>query len=393
MPNEITNSLNTLTDIRTATPGLANEKIDNNVLLRALAYALSDHVLYNKGKKQTVKRNAGTNKVQWRGYKPLPVADDRHIITEGVNPAGMKVGARTVEGTVAVYGAYLEVTRQAETYNLDQLLVEYGPLVTNHAAETLELVTRDAIEEDAGTYFIVPEGTESPSADAITANDILTLDKCRLVANQMKVARRRGHESTGYGKYLVITSVESMQDLLDDEALLKRAMVPGNTNKPVMDNGLESYDVYNLRFIEYNYPVIKEVVTYKTTSDEAVVEGKDYYTRSGSSSTGYTYTKVETPSTSDIATYYEVDTNVQVYHTYVLGENAYAVMDLASAGIEMKRFGFEPRVGDNLGQVASLGWLTMGFGAQVLDPTACTIIHHAVANPLTRPTDIYASQE
>lgn len=345
MPN-ITNSLNTLTSIRTDAAGLANDKIDNNVLLRALAYALSDHVLYNKGKKQTVKRNAGTNKVQWRGYKPLPVADDRHIITEGVNPEGMKVGARTVEGTVAVYGAYLEVTRQAETYNLDQLLVEYGPLVTNHAAETLELVTRDAIEEDGGTYFIVPEGTESPSADAITASDILTLDKCRLVANQMKVARRRGHESTGYGKYLVITSVESMQDLLDDEALLKRAMVPGNTNKPVMDNGLESYDVYNLRFIEYNYPVIA-----------ANTDG------------------------------------VAVYHTYVLGENAYAVMDLASAGIEMKRFGFEPRIGDNLGQIASLGWLTMGFGAQVLDPTACTIIHHAVANPLSRPTDIYASQE
>ena len=44
MPN-ITNSLNTLTSIRTGAEGLANEKIDNNVLLRALAYALSDHVL------------------------------------------------------------------------------------------------------------------------------------------------------------------------------------------------------------------------------------------------------------------------------------------------------------------------------------------------------------
>ena len=118
--------MNTLTSIRTQAPGLANEKIDNNVLLRALAYAMSDHVLYNTGKKQSVKRNAGTNTVQWRGYKPLPVADNRHVITEGVNPDGMKVGARTVTGTVAVYGAYIEVTRQVESYNLDQLLVEYG---------------------------------------------------------------------------------------------------------------------------------------------------------------------------------------------------------------------------------------------------------------------------
>ena len=336
-------ALNTLTSIRTQASGLANEKIDNNTLLRALAYKLEDHVLYNLGEKQKVKRNAGTNVVQWRGYKPLPVASNRHVITEGVNPEGMKVGARTVTGQVAVYGAYLEVTRQVETYNLDQLLVEYGPLIVNHASETLELITRDAIEEDGGVYYVVPSGTASPSDAAITATNVLTLDVCRLVANQMKVSRRRGHKKAGYNKYIVVTSTEGMQDLLDDENLLKRAMVPGNTNKPVMDNGLESYDVYNLRFMEYNYPVI----------------------------TGST-----TP----------------IYHTYVFGENAYAVMDLSSAGIEMKRFGFEAKKGDNLGQIASLGWITMGFGAQVIDPVACTIIHHAVKNPLTRPTDIYAAQ-
>lgn len=337
-------ALNTLTSIRTQASGLANEKIDNNTLLRALAYSLSDHVLYNLGEKQKVKRNAGTNTVQWRGYKPLPVADNRHVITEGVNPDGMKVGARTVTGQVAVYGAYLEVTRQVESYNLDQLLVEYGPLIVNHASETMELITRDAIEEDGGVYYVVPAGTASPSDAAITAANVLNLDVCRLVANQMKVSRRRGHKKAGGNKYIVVTSTEGMQDLLDDENLLKRAMVPGNTNKPVMDNGLESYDVYNLRFIEYNYPVIDE--------------------------TG----------------------SVPVYHSYVFGENAYAVMDLNSAGIEMKRFGFDAKKGDNLGQIASIGWITMGFGAQVIDPVACTVIHHAVKNPLTRPTDIYASQ-
>lgn len=339
-------SLNTLQTIRTGASGLENSKIDNNVLLRALAYSMSDHVLYNIGEKQKVKRNAGTNKVQWRGYKPLPVNLDRHIITEGVNPEGLKVGARTVEGTVAVYGAYIEVTRQVETYNLDQLLVEYGPLIVNHASETLELVTRDAIEEDGGSYFVVDASEADPKADTIKATNILTLDVCRLVANQMKVSRRRGHKKAGFAKYLVVTPTEGMQDLLDDESLLKRAMVPGNTNKPVMDNGLETYDVYNLRFMEYNYPVVKD----NTNS-------------------------------------------VPVYHTYVFGENAFAVMDLTSAGIEMKRFGFEAKKGDNLGQIASLGWITMGFGAQVLDPVACTVISHAVSHPLTRPTDIYASQD
>jgi len=387
-------SLNTLTSIRTQASGLANEKIDNNVLLRALAYSVADHVLYNLGEKQAVKRNAGTNKVQWRGYKPLPVADNRHIITEGVNPDGMKVGARTVTGTVAVYGAYIEVTRQVESYNLDKLLVEYGPLIVNHASETLELITRDAIEEDGGVYYVVPANTASPSEEAITKDNILTLDICRLVANQMKVSRRRGHAKAGNAKYIVVTPVEGMQDLLDDENLLKRALVPGNTNKPIMDNGLQSYDVYNLRFIEYNYPVINEIITYKASADASVQAGKTYYTRSGSESAGYTYTKVDSPSGNPSTKgYYEVDTDVMVYHTYVFGEKAYAVMDLASAGIEMKRFGFDAKKGDNLGQIASLGWITMGFGAQVIDPIACTIISHAVKNPLSRPTDIYAAQD
>lgn len=336
--------LNTLSSIRTNNPGLKNEKIDNAILLRALTLSMDSKLLYKLGKKQTVERNRGTNKVQWRRYKPLPVAADRGVITEGQNPKGMKVGSMSVSGTVSVYGAYIEVTRQTEAYNLDKLLVEYGPLIIDHARETFELITRDAIEADGGHYFVVDAGTEAPAEDKIKATNILTLDTCRIVANQMKVARRRGLESAT--RYTVVTSVEGMQDLLDDKKLETKAMIPGNTNKPIVDNGLQAYDIYNLRFYEYEYPVIKNN-----------------------------------------------STSVPVYHTYVLGEDAYAVMDLTSAGLEMKRMGFEPKPGDNLGQIASLGWITMGFGAAVLDPVACTIVSHAVSNPLSRPTDIYASQE
>ena len=73
-------ALNTLATIRAGAAGLENDKIDSNILLRALAYKMEDMVLYNLGDKQSVKRNAGTNKIQWRGYKPLPVAANRHII-------------------------------------------------------------------------------------------------------------------------------------------------------------------------------------------------------------------------------------------------------------------------------------------------------------------------
>lgn len=337
--------LNTLESIRTNNANLKNEKIDSAILLRALTYGSQENILFNNGKKQTIARNKGTNKIAWRRYKPLPVAADRGIITEGVNPKGMKVGSMSVTGTVSVYGAYIEVTRQTEAYNLDKLLVEYGPLITSHASETLELITRDAIEEDGGEYFVVDTGTESPDDDKIKATNILTLDACRVVANGMKVARRKGFKSAN--RYMVVTPTEGMADLLDDEKLRLMYMLPGNTNRPVTNNGLEGINLYNLDIYEYMYPVIE-----KNTSQ------------------------------------------VPIYHTYVFGENAYAVLDLASAGIEMKRMGFDPKPGDNLGQIASLGWITMGFGAKVLDPVACTIIHHAVSNPLERmDEDIYASQD
>lgn len=348
--------INTLTTIRTNNPNLENDKIDSAILLRALAYEGSDMLLYSLAKKQNIARNKGTNKIAWRRYKPLPVADNRGLITEGVNPKGMKVGSMSVTGSIAVYGAYIEVTRQTEAYNLDQLLVEYGPLITSHARETLELITRDAIEEDGGHYYVVDSGTASPDESKIKAANTLTLDVCRTVANTMKVARRKGYKSAD--RYTVVTSTEGMSDLLDDEKLLKMYMTPGSTNKPVTDNGLESIKIFNLEFYEYVYAVVVPA--------ETDIDGDGVGT---------------------------AKTAVDVHHTYVFGENAYTAMNLASAGIEMKRMGFEPKPGDNLGQLASLGWITMGFGAQVLDPVACTIISHAVKNPLSRPTDIYASQE
>ena len=59
--------------------------------------------------------------------------------------------------------------------------------------------------------------------------------------------------------------------------------------------------------------------TYKKTTDAAVVEGKDYYTKSGS-----TYTKVDNPVDANIASYYEVDVEAHPeYTTYLLGKGAF----------------------------------------------------------------------
>lgn len=62
--------------------------------------------------------------------------------------------------------------------------------------------------------------------------------------------------------------------------------------------------------------------TYSKTSDVALVEGKTYYTRSGSSG-NYVYTPVAEPDVSNIGSYYEkTAAGPLMYTTYVFGDGA-----------------------------------------------------------------------
>ena len=70
--------------------------------------------------------------------------------------------------------------------------------------------------------------------------------------------------------------------------------------------------------------------SYAKTADVAVVAGKVYYTKSGN-----VYTKVENPSTSDIAGYYE---KTLAYPVYLLGRNAFTFQPLpVKTRVEMWR--------------------------------------------------------
>ena len=79
----------------------------------------------------------------------------------------------------------------------------------------------------------------------------------------------------------------------------------------------------------------RQVVEYEPTSDESIVSGKTYYTRSGEGTEAdpYVYAPVETPDVSEIATYYEVssvsyevvtdpvDSELSTYYVLVVDES------------------------------------------------------------------------
>lgn len=128
---------------------------------------------------------------------------------------------------------------------------------------------------------------------------------------------------------LVATNLENLQ-LLDylkytDKDGIQRDLGIGTLNG-------------RLVIIDDEVPVDEVAAEYAKTEDEAVVEGKTYYTRSGSAG-NYTYTVVENPATASIGNYYEMTAAAyNAYTTYVLGRNAFEYEELgARVPSEMSR--------------------------------------------------------
>ena len=74
--------------------------------------------------------------------------------------------------------------------------------------------------------------------------------------------------------------------------------------------------------VDDDMPTEEVAATYAKTSDEAIVEGKTYYTKSGSGA-NTKYTEVASPVVADIGSYYEMTAEgYTAYTTFVFGQGA-----------------------------------------------------------------------
>jgi hypothetical protein len=89
-----------------------------------------------------------------------------------------------------------------------------------------------------------------------------------------------------------------------------------------------------LVIVDDDMPVEEVAATYEKTADTDIVEGKTYYTKSGSN-----YNVVVSPAKESIGTYYELKDEAHTeYTTYVLGNGAISYEDLgAKVPYEMDR--------------------------------------------------------
>lgn len=298
---------------------------------------------------------AGKGKtIEFRKYDSMPKA--LTPLTEGVTPDGRSLNVSNLTATVHQYGDYTTISDVLKMTAIDDNIVQATRLHGSQAGRTIDTLARDVLA--AGTNVIYAGGRTSRGD--LTPSDILTPNLFFKAAAQLKAM----NAPTIEGSYVAIIHPYAAYDVMSDHNWIdwQKYATPDK-----IFNG-EIGKIGNVRFVETTEAKIWNddscpAQSYAKTTDTAVVEGKTYYTRSGSEG-AYVYTKVTTPSTSDIASYYE-KTAYGVFGTIVLGAHAYADVELAGGGLQtiVKQLG----AGDDpLNQRATVGWKHMGYTAKRL---------------------------
>ena len=213
-----------------------------------------------------------------------------------------------VDVSVDQFGAFIKETDWSKDIHFDNIKEIYQPELSRHAAEVIERNIMSKFSE-ASEYFC--DATAPAANDAVNdiiAADVLTFDDVRIVNLTMKNYRRSGHSKFG-GHPVVIVHANVMQDLLDDSDLEDKMLVPGNDNMPIKVGHLQKYMVYGFYIVE---TLIADV-------------------NANSSS-------------------------VNVYTSYVLGKEPYAVATLGNGGVQWYSTGFKAEKTDPLRTNCNL-WL------------------------------------
>jgi len=315
--------------------GISTQEYWEKRLLRMIVLESKNFVFSTLGREVDIPANQGTTTWKTRRYNHLPVGD--HKLAEGTAPTALKLEGQTVTGTVDEFGALIRITNWVDDIHMDDMFKVYQPELARHAAEVKERNIMASFA-DASEYYCDASGAVNTAKTQLTDADVLTIKDARLVALTMKNFRRNGHPKAG-GKPLLIVHTNVMQDLLDDDTLEKKLLVPGNENQVIKIGTLERYVAYGMTFME---TLIAEV--------EAVNTGTE-----------------------------SVPVMLNVYTSYMLGEDPYVVLKLKSLKWFSK--GFTADSGDPLGQNAHVGY-RFWTGAKVIDPVAITKMYSASAYDL-----------
>lgn len=298
------------------TNDISNREYWSKRLLRMIVLEESNFVFSRLAKLIDIPANQGTTTYSWRRNNHLPVGN--HQLSEGVAPTAMKVESQKVQGTINEFGALLRITNWVDDIHMGDVFREYQPELARHAAEVKERAILAGFA-DASEYFVNARANKA----ALVAGDVLALKDTRLVWLTMKNLNRKGSAQYG-GKPVCIVHPNVMQDLLDDDTLEKKLLIPGNENQVIKVGTLDQYLAYGVYFQETLIAPVELVGA------------------------------------------------LHVYTSYMLGEEPYVTLKLKNIVWTSK--GFTPDSGDPLAQNAFMGY-RFWFGVKIIDPMAITAMY------------------
>lgn len=260
------------------------------------------HLVHDQfGQTRNIPKNGG-KRIEFRRFEQLPKA--LTPLTEGVTPEGQTMTVTKQEAEVKQYGGFVSLSDQISMTAIDNVVVEATTAIGNQAGSTLDTISREAL--NAGTNVQYAEGQVS-SRSELTAEMKLTVKAIKMAVRALKVqntAKINGH-------YVAIIHPDCAYDITEDPRFIE---VVKYKNPERIFNG-EIGTLEGVRFIE-------------------TTEAKKF-TNAGAS---------------------EID----VYSTLLLGENAYATTKIEGGGLEtiVKPLG-SGGTADPLNQRSTVGWKAM----------------------------------
>ena len=266
------------------------------------------------GKKDSIPKNGGKT-IEYRMFSAFPKVTK--ALTEGVTPEGAPLNVTTYSKTLEEFGAYSTHTDTLVLTAIDNIISEATEKHAENAVLTLDTITRNELNAGTNVVYAAKDGVRVVSRAALTAEHKLTYNDVAYMATMLK----RNNAPKIDGSYIAIIHPDVAQDIMLDERWID---VQKYKNPENVYNG-EIGKLHNVRFIE---------------STEALCTKEGVDLGSGKGKAG-------------------------VYSTLFLGKDAYHVIDVAGAGVEIivKPAG-SAGTADPLNQRSTVGWKVPMFGAK-----------------------------
>lgn len=216
--------------------GINQDKFYDKVLLDRIRIANDQFI--HLAKAETRPMPKGTSKLVLKRYGSL--TPHTVPLAEGIPPKSDKIDMGSLEMTHFAYGRYMEFTDRVDLDLIDPIIALYTKEYADLAAQTLDLLARDALLAEGQPFF----ANAKASFETLEIGDVPSLDEMRIVITTLERLMIKPFTNAFY---TVIISPEVRNDLVLDPRF-EKFMDIGNDNSPYVMNTVSK--IFRMEFVE-----------------------------------------------------------------------------------------------------------------------------------------------